>query len=104
MPRPPRGETAHGINSRMRALVPLALLIAAPGLMAGGEPIPRVTTDSREYCVELADRLLGLPGADDDAVQRMALDGLWLCNNGHPRTGVAKLRRAIRAARAPARP
>jgi hypothetical protein len=104
MPRPPRCEAAHGINPGMRAVLPLALLIAAPDLMAGGEPIPRVTTDSREYCVELADRLLGLPGADDDAVQRLATDGLRLCNNGHPRTGVAKLRRAIRAARAPAGP
>lgn len=82
----------------MRALLPLALLITAPDLVAGGEPVPRVTSDSREYCVELADRLVALPGAADETVRRLAEDGLRLCNNGHPRTGVAKLRRAIRQA------
>jgi hypothetical protein len=82
----------------MRALLPLALLFAAPDLVAGGEPMPRVTSDSREYCVELADRLELLPGARDETVRRLAEDGMQLCNNGHPRTGVAKLRRAIRAA------
>jgi hypothetical protein len=60
--------------------------------------MPRVTTDSREYCAELADRLVELPGARTDAVRRLAEDGMRLCENGHPRTGVAKLRRAIRAA------
>ncbi len=60
--------------------------------------MPRVTTDSREYCIELADRLVVLPGATDEAVRRLAEDGMRLCNNGHPRTGVAKLRRAIRQA------
>lgn len=82
----------------MRALLPLALLFAAPDLVAGGEPMPRVTTDSREYCIELADRLGTMPGARDEAVRRLAEDGMQLCNTGHPRTGVAKLRRAIRAA------
>ena len=86
---------------RMRALLPLALLVAAPDLVAGGEPMPRVTSDSREYCVELVQRLGVLPGAGEDAVRRLAEDGMRLCNNGHPRTGVAKLRRAIRAAQAP---
>ena len=82
----------------MRAFLPVALLVAAPDLVAGGEPMPRVTTDSREYCVELADRLLELPGARDETVRRLAEDGMRLCETGHPRTGVAKLRRAIRAA------
>ncbi|HWT08726.1 MAG TPA: hypothetical protein VN329_06145 [Roseomonas sp.] len=82
----------------MRAFLPVALLVAAPDLVAGGEPMPRVTTDSREYCVELADRLLELPGAREETVRRLAEDGMRLCETGHPRTGVAKLRRAIRAA------
>ena len=84
--------------ARMRAFLPLALLFVTPDLVAGGEPTPRVTTDSREYCTELADRLGDLPGARDEAVRRLAEDGLRLCETGHPRTGVAKLRRAIRAA------
>lgn len=82
----------------MRAFLPVALLVAAPELVAGGEPMPRVTTDSREYCVELADRLLELPASREETVRRLVEDGLRLCETGHPRTGVAKLRRAIRAA------
>ncbi|MEO3475169.1 hypothetical protein AAFN86_25130 [Roseomonas sp. CAU 1739] len=84
----------------MRALLPLALLFGTSDLVAGGEPMPRVTTDSREYCVELVHRLVVLPGAQDEVVRRMAEDGMRLCDTGHPRTGVAKLRRAIRAAQA----
>ena len=81
----------------MRGLLPFVLLFA-PDLVASGEPIPHVTSDSREYCIELADRLGLLPGARQDSVRRLAEDGMRLCENGHPRTGVAKLRRAIRAA------
>lgn len=84
--------------ARMHAFLPVALLVAAPDLIAGGEPMPRVTTDSREYCVELADRLVVLPGAQEETVRRLAEEGIRLCETGHPRTGVAKLRRAIRAA------
>lgn len=84
----------------MRALLPLALLFGTSDLVAGGEPMPRVTTDSREYCVELAHRLVVLPGAREEAVRQLAEDGMRLCDAGHPRTGVAKLRRAIRAAQA----
>jgi len=84
----------------MRLFLPLAIMLA-PDLVAGGEPMPRVTSDSREYCIELADRLVLLPGARQETVLRLAEDGMRLCENGHPRTGVAKLRRAIRAAQAP---
>ncbi|MBW6400567.1 hypothetical protein KPL78_22095 [Roseomonas sp. HJA6] len=63
--------------------------------------MPQVTSDSREYCVELADRLGAMPGARQESVRRLVEDGMRLCDNGHPRTGVAKLRRAIRAAQAP---
>ena len=59
----------------------------------------RVTTDSREYCTELAERLATLPGGREEAVRSIAEEGLRLCDKGHPRAGVAKLRRAIRAAR-----
>ncbi len=84
----------------MRAILPLAFLIAAPDFVAGGEPTPRVTTDSREYCAELVERLDVLPAAREDAIRRLVEDGIRLCDNGHPRTGIAKLRRAIRAAQA----
>lgn len=82
----------------MRHVV-MALFCAMPALAASGEPVARVTTDSREYCSELAERLATLPGGQEDAVRSIAEEGLRLCDKGHPRAGVAKLRRAIRAAR-----
>jgi hypothetical protein len=101
MPRPPGGQPRPLMVAAMRAVLPLVLFFAAPDFVAGGEPMPRVTTDSREYCTELADRLVALPGAREDTVRRLVEDGLRLCETGHPRAGVAKLRRAIRAAQAP---
>jgi hypothetical protein len=77
----------------------LALLVAAPALAAGGEPVARVTTDSPDYCRELVQRLAPLPGAAKEPARTLAEDGMRLCETGHPRTGVARLRRAIRAAR-----
>lgn len=100
MPPSPDGEDGWRILGGMRAVLSLAFLFGAVDLVAGKEPMPRVTTDSREYCSELVTRLRGLPGARDEAVRQLAEDGMRLCDDGHPRTGVAKLRRAIRAAQA----
>jgi hypothetical protein len=91
---------AGGKVGPMRALAIVALLAASLRDAAADEPAPRVTTDSREYCAELAGRLDRMPGARDPAVRRMADEGLLLCESGHPRAGVARLRRAIRAAQA----
>lgn len=85
---------------RMLALAVVVLLAAFPARATGAEPTPRVTTDSREYCAELVSRLDTLPGARDPAVRRMAEEGLHLCEAGHPRAGVTRLRLAIRAAQA----
>jgi len=82
----------------MRHMV-MALVLAMPALAGSDEPVARVTTDSREYCGELAERLATMPGGREEAVRSIAEEGLRLCDNGHPRAGVAKLRRAIRAAR-----
>ncbi len=81
--------------------LPLSIVLAAPLLIANGEPMPRITSDSREYCTELASRLAGLPGAAVEPARSLGEDGLRLCDEGQPRAGVAKLRRAIRAAQAP---
>jgi len=77
----------------------LALVLAAPALATGAEPVARVTTDSPDYCRELALRLAPMPGASSEPARTLAEDGMRLCENGHPRSGVARLRRAIRAAR-----
>ena len=71
----------------------LGLLLALP---ARAEQPLRVTTDSPEYCVMLADRLAARTTAEDPAVRSLVADGLRLCGDGHIRTGIAKLRRALR--------
>lgn len=83
----------------MRATLALLATLATPAIAAGVEPVARVTSDSREYCAELAQRLATMPGARGEPVQRLATEGLGLCDSGHARAGIAKLRRAIRAAR-----
>lgn len=84
----------------MRARTFAALVLAVPHAGPAAEPASRVTTDSREYCLELAGRLSALPGAQEEAVRRMVEEGLRMCEEGHARAGVARLRRAaVRAAR-----
>ncbi|WP_211864495.1 hypothetical protein [Neoroseomonas soli] len=98
MRTPPPGDQAPAILVNMRDLV-FVLLIAGPALADGGEPVARVTTDSREYCTELAERLATLPASRAEPARSIAEEGLRLCETGYPRLGVAKLRRAIRVAR-----
>jgi hypothetical protein len=57
-----------------------------------------VRPDRPEYCQELASRLAALPGAATTPAKQLGDEGLTLCRKGYPRTGVAKLRRAIREA------
>jgi hypothetical protein len=78
-------------------LTPPALLLIL-AVSAGAEPGPRVTTDTAEYCGSLATRLAGMPAASQEPSRSLAAEGLRLCGNGHVRTGIAKLRRAVRAA------
>ena len=87
----------------MRKAVCLMLVMAALAPVARAEPSPvRVTTDTSEYCDTLTRRLSALPQASQEPARSLAQDGLRLCHNGHVRTGVAKLRRALRAALGPA--
>ncbi|RAI60791.1 hypothetical protein [Roseicella frigidaeris] len=80
-------------------LVPPALLLSLV-LPAAAEPSPRVTTDTAEYCTSLVARLAGLPAAKQEPSRSLAAEGERLCGSGHVRTGIAKLRRAVRAAMA----
>ena len=79
------------------ALPALLVLLAAGPAAAAGES-PRVTTDTREYCGSLAARVAATPAAAQEPSRSLAKEGVRLCGNGHVRTGVAKLRRALRAA------
>lgn len=81
------------------ALTPPAMLLALV-VAAAAEPSPRVTTDTPEYCTSLVTRLAGLPAAQQEPSRTLAAEGERLCGSGHVRTGIAKLRRAVRAAQA----
>lgn len=87
----------------MRNAAGILLMIAAVSHGVGAEPSPvRVTTDTLEYCGALAQRLQSLPTAREEPALTLGADGQRLCASGHVRTGVAKLRRALRAAQSAA--
>jgi hypothetical protein len=75
--------------------LPIAWMVATPAQVNG---VVRITTESAEYCAELSQRLTGLPKAGEAVPSALAEEGRRLCASGHVRTGIAKLRRAIRAA------
>ncbi|WP_421992156.1 hypothetical protein [Roseococcus sp.] len=62
----------------------------------------RMTTESAEYCQALAARLAVAPLAAAEVPRSLGEEGRHLCAGGHYRVGIAKLRRAIRAAQAKA--
>jgi hypothetical protein len=75
-------------------------LLLALACSASAEPGPRITTDTAEYCGSLAARLAAMPAARTEPSRSLTAEGVKLCGSGHVRTGVAKLRRAMRAAQA----
>jgi len=80
-------------------LAPPALLLVL-AISATAETGTRLTTDTVEYCGTLAARVATIPTALLEPSRSLAAEGVKLCGNGHIRTGIAKLRRAIRAAQA----
>ncbi|MBX9748311.1 MAG: hypothetical protein K5Q68_01730 [Roseococcus sp.] len=80
------------------AALTIVLLTLWPAL--ADEAGPRVTTDNVEYCEALAARLAASPQPVAEASRDLGEEGRRLCANGHVRTGIAKLRRALRATRA----
>ncbi len=79
-------------------LLSLALTLSTPA-SAAEEPV-RVTTDTREYCSLLVARLSALPEGQTEPARSLGADGWRLCETGHVRAGVARLRRALRLAQA----
>jgi hypothetical protein len=74
-----------------------ALLLALPAGAQGAAGL-RVTTDSAAYCAELAERVAGMPRGAAEPARSLAEEGRRLCETGHVRSGIARLRRAIRQA------
>ncbi|MBX6376549.1 MAG: hypothetical protein IRZ13_20275 [Acetobacteraceae bacterium] len=81
------------------ATVLLVLLAPLPAAAGEGDSVVHVTTETREYCSVLADRFAAMRETASPLARALAEDGIRLCANGHVRTGVARLRRAIRLAR-----
>lgn len=84
--------------SMVRAVLFAASIMTAPLATASNEPTVRVTTDSGAYCAELAVRFAAQPVPHDETARLLAEEGQRLCDTGFVRTGIAKLRRALRAA------
>jgi hypothetical protein len=83
----------------LAGLLILPLLgMGALGAVAATEHPVRVTTDSSAYCQQLSARLADAPRSAEEPARSLAEEGQRLCQTGHVRTGIAKLRRALRAA------
>ena len=75
-----------------------ALLLLLPPAALAQQAAPRLISDSPEYCAELAGRF-GALGAEAPAHLRVLADeGRQLCAEGQTRSGIAKLRRALKEA------
>ena len=81
---------------RSLPLVVIAVLTSAAGPAA--ESVPRILDATPEYCRSLAGRLAALPAERAEPYRALGEEGAKLCGDGHVRTGVTKLRRALRAA------
>ena len=84
------------------------LMLLGSGLGAVAQPAHfaeqplRVTTDDDAYCQVLLVRVSAAPAAANGPAAQLMEEGRQLCRAGHPRTGIAKLRRALRVAMAQA--
>ncbi len=84
---------------RLLHAVPVAALLTIhAGHAEPAEAGLRLTTDSAEYCESLSARLAAMPTATAPLPHALGEEGRRLCATGHLRTGIAKLRRAIRLA------
>ena len=81
---------------RLPLLLVTALLTSAASPAA--ETMPRIMDDTPEYCRSLAGRWAALPAARQEPSRALGEEGARMCGEGRPRIGVAKLRRALRAA------
>ncbi len=82
----------------------LALPVVSLGVLPVQSDRPlRMTTEGAEYCQVLSARLAASPRAAEDEPRGLGEEGRRLCSLGHYRTGIAKLRRALRAAQSAVR-
>ncbi len=87
-----------------RLLLLLVTAILTTAASPAVEPMPRIIDDTPEYCRSLAGRLATLPAARLEPSRSLGEQGVKMCGEGRLRIGVAKLRRALRAAQGPQTP
>ncbi|UPY36467.1 hypothetical protein [Sediminicoccus sp. KRV36] len=87
----------------MLRILALPVVLFALCSARADEAAPRISTENAEYCESLAARLAASPAPMGDISRGLGEEGRRLCASGHVRTGIAKLRRALRATRAEAR-
>jgi len=66
--------------------------------IARAEPTAQMIGEDRAYCASLLLRFTAAPTARQEPYRALATAGDRLCAAGHVRTGVLKLRRALRGA------
>ena len=76
----------------------LALLVFMPTAAFAQRPAPRLISDSPEYCAELSGRFAVLEIEAPVHLRVLADEGRQLCAEGQTRSGIAKLRRALKEA------
>ena len=97
--------------SPVRSIATVGLLLATPAVLsvpdrpvsAQGERVPgspvEITSDTREYCLRLLDRvsdLVRLSAAPvPSEVTTLSVEGERLCDHGQPKPGILRLRRAL---------
>jgi hypothetical protein len=76
----------------------LALLLLFSPAVSAEQAAPRVISDSPEYCAELMSRFAALGAQVSNQSRALAEEGRKLCLEGQSRSGIAKLRRALKEA------
>lgn len=76
----------------------LTLLVFLPAAAFAQQPAPRLISVSPEYCAELSGRFAALEIEAPAHLRLLADEGRQLCTEGQTRSGIAKLRRALKEA------
>jgi hypothetical protein len=75
-----------------------ALLVFLSSAAWSQQAAPRLISDTPEYCTELSDRFAALGAEAPARLLVLAEQGRRLCAAGQTRSGIAKLRRALKEA------
>ena len=97
-----RYDTGMHTEPRMirpkHALLTMAALVLLVGPALGQDHPARVTSDTPEYCAELQTMvraLLTRAPAPSQEASTLSVEGRRMCDQGHTRGGIMRLRRAI---------